>query len=104
MMGWDDMFCNGSLGYTMFAQGLIFLFPVTKFNSECENQTQTGGYVPCTDLEGGQGVRTPLKNPQNIGFLSNTGPDPPEIIKLPSQNSMLGNHQLKKKLSKLDPL
>ena len=25
---------------------------------------------------GGQGVRTPLKNHQNIGFLSNTGPDP----------------------------
>ena len=25
---------------------------------------------------GGQGVRTPLKNYKNIGFLSNTGPDP----------------------------
>ena len=25
---------------------------------------------------GGQGVRTPLKNHKNIGFLSNTGPDP----------------------------
>ena len=24
----------------------------------------------------GQGVRTPLKNHKNIGFLSNTGPDP----------------------------
>ena len=25
---------------------------------------------------GGQGVRTPLKNHKNIGFRSNTGPDP----------------------------
>ena len=25
---------------------------------------------------GGQGVRTPLENHKNIGFLSNTGPDP----------------------------
>ena len=25
---------------------------------------------------GGQGVRTPLKNHKNIGFLSNTGSDP----------------------------
>ena len=33
---------------------------------------------PCADPEGGAGVRTPppLKNPQNIGFISNTGPDP----------------------------
>ena len=31
----------------------------------------------CADPEGGgQGVRTPLKNNKNIGFLSNTGPDP----------------------------
>ena len=33
-----------------------------------------------------------LKNPQNIGFLSNTGRDPLEITKLPSQHSMLGHH------------
>ena len=35
---------------------------------------------------GGQGVRTPLKNHKNIkniGFLSNTGPDPLKITKLP---------------------
>ena len=33
---------------------------------------------PCSDPEGGQGVRTPLplKNHKNIGFLCNTGPDP----------------------------
>ena len=30
------------------------------------------------DPEGGQGVRTPLENNKNIGFLSNTGPDPPK--------------------------
>ena len=33
----------------------------------------------------------PLKNHKNIGFLSNTGPDPLKITKLPSQHSMLGN-------------
>ena len=37
------------------------------------------------DPEWGQGVRTfPLKNHKNIGFLSNTGPDPLKITKLPS--------------------
>ena len=30
----------------------------------------------CADLEGVQGVQTPLKNYKNIGFLSNTGRDP----------------------------
>ena len=30
--------------------------------------------ITCADPEGGQGV--PLKNHKNIGFLSNTGPDP----------------------------
>ena len=42
---------------------------------------------------GGQGVRTPLENYKNIGFLSNTGPDPLRITKLPSQYSMLGHHR-----------
>ena len=38
--------------------------------------------LSCADPEdgggggGGQGVRTPLKNHKNIGFLSNTGPGP----------------------------
>ena len=41
----------------------------------------------------GQGVRTHLKNRKNIGFLSNTGPDPLQITKLPSQHSMLGHHR-----------
>ena len=39
----------------------------------------------------GQGVRTrppPPKNHQNIGVLSNTGPDPLKITKLPSQYSI----------------
>ena len=36
---------------------------------------------------GGQYVRTPLlKNHKNIGFLSNTGPDPLKITKLPSHH------------------
>ena len=35
----------------------------------------------------------PLKNHKYIGFLSNTGPDPLKITKLPSQHSMLGHHR-----------
>ena len=34
------------------------------------------------------GPFTPLKNHKNIGFSSNTGPDPLKIAKLPSQHSM----------------
>ena len=43
---------------------------------------------------GGAGGLDPLKNPKAIWFLSNTGPDPLKIIKLPSQHSMLGQHRL----------
>ena len=32
--------------------------------------------LSCADPEGGQGVQTPLKKKQNIGFFSNSGPDP----------------------------
>ena len=44
------------------------------------------------------GVRTPPPPPLEnrkaiIGFLSNTGPDPLEITKLPNQHSMLGHHR-----------
>ena len=51
--------------------------------------------VTCADSEGGgrQGVWTPMKNYNNIGFLSNTGPDPLKITKLPSQHSMLSHHR-----------
>ena len=36
------------------------------------------------DPEGGP----PLENHKNLGFLSNTGPDPLKITKLPSQHSI----------------
>ena len=43
----------------------------------------------CADPEGGgQGVRTPpppLENYKNIGFLSNTGPDPLKMKKVNKQ-------------------
>ena len=42
---------------------------------------------------GGQGVRTPMKNNKNIGFLSKSGRDPLEITKLSNQHSMLGHYQ-----------
>ena len=45
---------------------------------------------------GEQGVRTPpppLGNHKNIGFLNNTDPGSLKLTKLPSQHSMLGDHQ-----------
>ena len=44
-------------------------------------------------FRGGQGVRNPLKNHKNIGFLSNTVRISCKTAKLPSQHSMLGHHQ-----------
>ena len=38
------------------------------------------------------GAPPPLKNYKNIGLVSNTGPDPLKIPKLPSKHSMLGHH------------
>ena len=35
----------------------------------------------------------PPEKSQNIWVLSNTGPDPRTITKLPSQHSMLGHHR-----------
>ena len=40
-----------------------------------------------------RGSGRPLKNHKNIEFLSNTGPDPQEFSKLPSQHSTLGHHR-----------
>ena len=50
--------------------------------------------IPCADPDGGRGSGPHLENYKHIGFLSNTGPDPLKITKLPSQYSMLGHHQL----------
>ena len=41
----------------------------------------------------GSGPPPPLKNHKNIEFLSNTGPDPQEFSKLPSQHSTLGYYR-----------
>ena len=48
--------------YACVARGITFV--------PHDERIQRGG--------GGQGVRTPLKNHKNIGFLSNTGLDPPK--------------------------
>ena len=42
---------------------------------------------------GGTGGPDPPEKSQNIGFLSETGPDPLKITKLPNQHSMLGHHR-----------
>ena len=50
----------------------------------------------CADPEGGTGgpdPPPPLENYKNIGFLSNTGPDPLKITKLPIQHSIFGHHR-----------
>ena len=41
---------------------------------------------------GGRGPNPPEKS-QKYGVLSNTGPDPLKISKLPSQHSILGHHR-----------
>ena len=51
------------------------------------------GFYHVRIQRGGTGGLDPPKNHKNIGFLSNTGPDPLKITKLPSQHSMLGHHQ-----------
>ena len=43
-------------------------------------------------IQRGAGCPDPLENNKNIGFLSNTGPDPLKITKLPIQHSMLGHY------------
>ena len=42
---------------------------------------------------GGAGDPDPLENYKNIGFLSNTGPDPLKITKLQSQHLMMGHQR-----------
>ena len=48
----------------------------------------------CADPDGGDRGSVPsLKFHKNIGFLSNTGPHPFKITKLPIQHAMLGHHR-----------
>ena len=69
---------------------------------DCSVYTTSDGSTPaqmfqsCADPEGGNRGSgpppPPMKNCKNIGFLSNSGPDSPKIMMLPSQHSMLGHH------------
>ena len=65
-----------------FLQHFIWVFTV------CHN---TASMDP--EGGGGQGVKTPLKNHKNIGFLSNTCPDPLKNHKATKPDSMLGHHR-----------
>ena len=63
-------------------------------NKQCTPSILSGSALfasvsACADPEGEQGVRIPhpLKNHKNIGFLSNYGPDPLKITKLPSHHA-----------------
>ena len=44
-------------------------------------------------IQRGAGGPGPPENHKNIGFLSNTDPDPLKITKLPSQRSVLGHRR-----------
>ena len=54
-----------------------------------------GGCSACADPDGGTGGPDPppFENHKNIGFFSNTGPDPLKIVKLPSQLSIFGHNR-----------
>ena len=65
-------------------EAVITNVPVTVWN--LTRQFMRGSKGGCRH---GSGPPLPLKNLENIGFLSNTGPDPLNITKLPSQLSML---------------
>ena len=42
---------------------------------------------------GAAGADTPLENYKNIGFISNTGPDPLKITNIPIKHSMFGHRR-----------
>ena len=62
-----------------FGRGVVTIFlkkeEMAKFYV-MESMTET-----CMDPERGQGAGLPLKNYKNIGFISNTGPDPLKTYK-----------------------
>ena len=51
---------------------------VVKYKIFCDMYT-TEQYSTCADPEGDRGSGPPLKNHRNIGFLSNTSPDPENL-------------------------
>ena len=56
---------------------MTYIYGVPLNISISVNISQVSYFVQWTDSEmGRQGVRNPPKNHKNIGFLSNTGPDP----------------------------
>ena len=59
---------------------------IMAINVEPDSRTSSSSADP-------EGVRTPLENYKNIGYLSNTGPDPLKITELPIQHSMYGHYR-----------
>ena len=57
-----------------------------------QRSVSEGDDLSCADSKGGWGSGPP-ENYKNIGFLSNTGPDPLKITKVPFQHSKLGHHR-----------
>ena len=69
----------------------ILNFPVNKFSVMSAHSTKIK--MPGS-REGWQRVLIPcLENRKPLGLFSNTGPDPLENQKLPSQHSILGNYR-----------
>ena len=80
---------------------VISVFLLTIFAYRMLTHQGCGNTKPMCGSRGGTGVWTlpppppppPLENHKNIGFFSNTGPDPLKIVKLPSQHSILGHNR-----------
>ena len=67
---------------------------IVYFLSESHGMYEIGNLcTSCADPEGGTGGPDPPENHKNIGFLSNIGPDPLKITKLPSQHTTVGHYQ-----------
>ena len=83
--------CKGFIIMVFILFDFILNIPVNNF--QLCRRIQLG--LRCADPKRGlQRVLTPsLENQKPLGLFSNTGPDPLENQKLPSQQSILGNYR-----------
>ena len=88
--------CGERLGYslTILLSYTVLLTIVADMMPTTSKQTPHIGKISmCGSRRGTGGPDPSFKNIKNIGFLSNTGPDPLKITRLPILHSMLGHHQ-----------
>ena len=86
------MSASGPSGPLVQSCGMIS--SVNQYSVFTQLQTLSVVCLASADPEGGtRDPDPPLKNYKNIGFLSNTGPDPLKITKLSSQHSMISHYR-----------